>query len=150
MEARKRPMVSYIIFLITESGHKLYDSDEDGGQAGIQHVLSAHVGEDGNGVEDDGVDSTPLLEEHQAHGEEERQQDGTLKQRTEGRQRMFTLLLLVFSLPLQVVLDRIELVTMMASISEHAKRQFLPYILVLPSPQPAERLLGLVLLLVGH
>ena len=58
---------------LTESGEQLDSSDDVGGEV---HV-DVDVGgiKDGDGVEDDGVDSAPLLEDHDCKAQDERMPD---------------------------------------------------------------------------
>ncbi len=69
---------SYAIVL-TKGSDELHDADDDGGQV-VADDVGTHFSEDGNSVEDDCVDAAPLLEEHEAHREEEGQKGRTTKQ----------------------------------------------------------------------
>ena len=67
----------------TECCQKLRDPDDNRGQV----FFDGGVGgvKDGDGVENDGVDAGPLLEEHQAQGDEQRSKHGSLEHRIQLR-----------------------------------------------------------------
>ena len=71
---------------LTECCEELHDPHDDGGEVLVDGVRAGGA-EDGHRVEDDGVDAAPLLEEHQAHVDEERHQDGAVQVEVKGRGR---------------------------------------------------------------